>query len=524
MKFVRNSSKSNIEISRREFLGSSALAAAGACIFGFSLPSGNVRAQSTTSRRRPFVIHIHMGAWEGYSAGLMMATSPNVYPKGVFFQNQTVPHPNPNVNVHYPVGSLVFNDYTKVLIPIANHMMFAVATPQSLAHEEAFLIQQTGSRLDGASRSPNWAAGFAQATNGSASGSYVVLDGQGRGVGALARTTPAVTSITAATIDAARTMYSDPPTIPGQATAPESATYASIGKSTYAIDYNLSNMSASEKQGAGAAIDALRRGIPNVTNVQNDINSYMARASGTLSGSTFTPPTTGLDTLFAEVPDKDAVMWVREDGGFFPKNSANLPLRGLPALHEKLKLAAMLIETQVASGIHINMLDGHDFHSGGAHVQTARAACRAWGIIRQFWDWVVSKGYQDDVLVIVGNEFNRTAANSASMTFNGVVTKDAPAGTTVVSPGTDHHLSCGLAFINGRLPPASRLGYIGDTFVPTGGTLNQGPAIGVAPYTSLQLVISVFMRVFPGVFSDYRAVREIWQPIKETDIISELLR
>jgi hypothetical protein len=523
MKIRNNSSGAQSVMNRREFLGSSALAAAGACIFGLSLPSGGVRAQ-TQSRRRPFVVHIHMGSWEGYSAGLMMPTAPGVYPKGVFFQNQTIGHPNPNVNVHYQVGSLVFNDYTKVLMPIANHMMFAVASPQSLAHDQAYLIQQTGSRLEGASRSPSWAAGFAQATNGSAAGSYMLLDGAGRGLGALAKTTPAVTSITASTIDAARTMYSDPTTIPGQATAPESEKYAAIGKSSYATDYNLSAMSANEKQGAGASIDALRRGIPEVVNIQTQINSFMSRPSGTLNGTTFTPSASGLDSKFMEVPDKEAVMWVNEDGSVMARTAANLANRGLPVLHEKLRLAAMLIETQVASGIHINMPNIHDYHSGGAHVMTARAACRAWGQIAQFWEWVVSKSYQDDVLVIVGNEFNRTAANAASMTFNGVVTKENPAGVSVVSNGTDHHLSCGLVFINGKLPPASRLGYIGDTFVPTGGALNQGPAIGVAPYTSLQLVISVFMRVFPGVFSDYRAAREIWQPIKETDIISELLR
>lgn len=492
-------------VTRREFLGGSAIAAAGACIYGFSMSSGNAQA-TTAARRRPFVIHIHMGAWEGYSAGLMMPTDHGIYPNGVFFSNQTVGHPNPNVNVHYKSGNLVFNDYTKVLLPIANHMMFAVATPQSLSHDQAYLIQQTGSRLEGASRSPSWAAGFAQATGGNASGSYVLLDGGGRGVDMLAKTTPGVTTITAATIDEAKNMYSDPDTIPR---TPEADKYAAIGKNAYAIDYNLSALLPHEKQGAGISIDALRRGIPDVQRTQELISAFMT--------------TSGLDEKFADIPDKEAVVRVNEDGNLLPQGNSS---RGLASLHGKLKLAALLIETQAASGIHINMPNIHDYHGGGAHVLTARAASRVWGQIAQFWEWVVSKGYQDDVLVIVGNEFNRTAANGTKVTIAGVTVRDGSTvkAVTVDSPGTDHHLSCGLVFINGKVPQASRLGYIGDTFVPTGGKLNQGPAVGVAPFTSLQLVTSVFMRSFPSIFSDYRAVREIWQPIKENDIIADLLR
>ena len=202
--------------------------------------------------------------------------------------------------------------------------------------------------------------------------------------------------------------------------------------------------------------------------------------------------------------------------------SNNPDVRGMNGFHERLKLAAALIETQASSGIHIN-LPVHDYHSGGAHVRTARTGSMVWTQIAQFWTWVKTKGYQDDVLIIVANEFNRTPANASSESFNGIISSGNPAGETIVSPGTDHHLSNGMVFINSKLPRASRLGYIGDTFVPTGGKLNGGPAPGTAPFTSLQLVVSVYMRVFPGVFPNYRAAREIWQPLKESDIIKELV-
>lgn len=508
------------ERSRRDFILQSGILSAGALIFGISKTTPNAFAQAT-ARRRPFIVYLHMGAWEGYSAGLMQATDVGTYPKGVFFANQSRVHPNPNVNVHHKTGNLILNDYTKVLEGIAGHMMFAVASPQSLAHDEAFLIQQSGSRLEGAGRTPMWAAGFAQATAGTAKASYVINGGSGRGLTQLAKTTPGVTSVTAGSIAEVKANFSDPTTIPVPS---EAEKYAALGKSQYAINNNLSAMSDAEKQGALASIDGLRKGIPGIDSVRAQVESFMSRG-GTLSGATFTP-TGNLESRLetANVPDRDAVMWTSNSGAVLGKTAANNLARGLPAVHDRLRLAAALIETQAASGIHINVPDIHDFHGGGAHVQTARASCMVWTQIAQFWDWVKSKGYEKDVLVIVANEFNRTPANASEMPAVKVPTAANPSGANVISNGTDHHLSSGFVFINANLPPASRLGYIADTFVPTGGALNGGPQVGKAPYTSQQLVVSVFMRVFPGYFSSYREAREIWQTLRETDIIEELVK
>lgn len=494
--------------SRRQFLINSALGAAGAWVFGLSFP--HLANAQNTARRRPFVLYVHMGAWEGYSAGLMMPTDANLYPKGVFFANQQREHPNPNVNRHTKINNLVLNDYTKVLESCAGNMLFAVANPQSLAHEEAHRIQQTGSRVEGSGKSPIWAAGFAEATSGTSKASYVLLDGDNRGTEALAKTTPSVTTVRANSITAAKSAYSDSDKIPKSTTAPEADAYANLGKNAYSANYSLSLMTASEKQGAAAAIDALRRGIPDVDAVKSAVEASITRAA--------------IDAKLANTPDKAAVMRVNDNGDLLDATDAN---RGMKGLLDKLQMAAMLIETQVASGLHIN-LSVHDYHGGDAHVKSARAGSQVWAQLATFWDWVVSKGYQNDVLVIVANEFNRTPANNSSTTINGVIIADpnnssATQTVNVVSPGTDHHLTSGFAFFHGSLN-GSRIGGIGDSFVPTGGGLNQGPQIGTAPFTSLQLVVSVFMRCFPHIFSDYRAAREIWQPLKETDIIKEILR
>lgn len=517
---MKESNKKNqmVESSRRDFILRSGILSAGALVFGLSKTAPNAFAQPAP-RRRPFIVYLHMGAWEGYSAGLMQATDVRTYPRGVFFTNQASVHPNPNVNVHYKTGQLILNDYTKVLEGIAGHMMFAVASPQSLAHDEAFLIQQSGSRLEGAGRTPMWAAGFAQATAGTAKASYVINGGSERGLTQLAKTTPGVTSVTAGTITDLKTNFSDPATIPVPS---EAEKYAALGKAQYALDNNLAALSEAEKQGALASIDGLRKGIPGIDGVRSQVETYMSRG-GTLTGTTFTP-TGNLESRLANIPDRDAVMWTNNAGNVLAKNAANNPNRGLPAVHDRLRLAAVLIETQAASGIHINVPDIHDLHGGGAHVQTARAACMVWTQIAQFWDWVKSKGYERDVLVIVANEFNRTPANAQVADAVRVPTAANPMGVDVVSRGTDHQLSSGFVFINANLPPASRLGYIADTFVPTGGRLNGGPQVGKAPYTSQQLVVSVFMRVFPGYFSSYREAREIWQTLRETDIIEDLLR
>lgn len=89
---------------------------------------------------------------------------------------------------------------------------------------------------------------------------------------------------------------------------------------------------------------------------------------------------------------------------------------------------------------------------------------------------------------------------------------------SVRSPGLDHHLAIGMVFINGKVPPASRVGGISDLYLPFGSQNLQGIADKEIPaYKSSQLVGSMMMRCFDDIFPDERSVRQIWRnftPIK----------
>jgi hypothetical protein len=517
-----NKKNLDFEIERRrllKLLGASALSSIIFADRNFSLNSFlSSEARASTPVRKPFVLSIHLGAMDGYSAGLMMPSDVGVYPKGVFFQNEVKNHPNPNVNVHHKTGKLIFNDYTKVLESIAGDMMFCAATPQSLAHEEAARTQSTGNKASGGARSPGWCAGVAQATLGSQAAAYVISDSTRVGsAGSGARSCPNVSEVTATSLTLLKAKFSDSDVMPSAPSTASATEFAAASKALYAQQFNASPPSIGSTRAASSAIDGLMNGIPGFTTVQTSVSAALTRMK--------------VDTRLDAIPDSIAVKRIDAGGRVAANNTAMDPFL------EKLRMAALLIETQAASGMSISLgVGAHDFHAGGAAVQTVRTAAQIWAQVAEFWTWVREKGYNNDVLVVVYNEFNRTAANATSVAVNPGTANNVNdviiAGTgntrvraeTFMSPGTDHHLSCGMVFLNSKLPSSSRLGAIGDTYVPTGTAgLDGVPSNSLPPYTSLQLFASVVMRVFPGVFPDYRAMRDVWQPLKESDLISQLL-
>ena len=467
------------------------------------------------------MLSIHLGAMDGYSAGLMMPTDVAKYPKGVFFQNEIKDHPNPNVNAHHKTGNLIFNDYTKVLESISNDMMFCSATPQSLSHEEAARTQSTGSKTSGGGMSPGWCAGLAQATLGNQAAAYVIADStRPESAGTAASSTPSVSQVSANTLALLKAKFSDSDVMPLPTTTASAADFAAASKALYSEQFNSSPATIATSRAASSAIDGLMTGIPGFDTNRTNITASISRAK--------------IDARIDAIPDRVAVKNIDTRGDVAANNT------GMNSFLERLQMAALLIETQAASGMSISLgIGAFDTHGGGAAVRTARNAAQIWAQIAEFWTWVREKGYNNEVLVVVYNEFNRTAANATVQTFNAGappavpnasdVVMAGPGNTlvrapTIVSPGNDHHLSCGMVFLNSKLPPASRLGAIGDTYIPTGTAGFDGvPSSTLPPYTSLQLYASVVMRVFPGVFRDYRAMRDVWQPLKESDLISQLL-
>jgi len=216
---------------------------------------------------------------------------------------------------------------------------------------------------------------------------------------------------------------------------------------------------------------------------------------------------------------------------------------GMDNLTSGLKLAAFLAETGVAKGMAID-LDGHDWHSGtglshqGSSVGTARTAAQMFAQIRLFWEWLGSrtgKNLQRRVLVVISHEFSRTPYNSFPFNFDGSRMVDDAGNPVFINygepieiyckgvkhtirvPGRDHWLSAhGTVFLNAGVPPASRLGGIVDQYVAHGSRDLLGtPDPAVPGYTQLQLVGSMFMRLFPELFPDQRALRKIWPTMPE---------
>ena len=83
--------------------------------------------------------------------------------KGLVNPNHSI---NPNVNVHYKDSSsdVIFNEYSKVLHPIREHLCVACGNARSLSHYDAAALQITGGRFNTARGS--WVANFAQALCG----------------------------------------------------------------------------------------------------------------------------------------------------------------------------------------------------------------------------------------------------------------------------------------------------------------------------------------------------------------------
>lgn len=447
-----------------------------------------------------FVLYVHCGSWDGWSAGLLQPKDVGDYPIGVFERNRSTQSVNPNINKHYKEGNLVLNDYSKPLISIADHVCFATANPLSVGHFAARRLQSSGSATSGATSNPGWASGLAQMNLGGKPSSFVISSARGAHGTELASTTPNVVNAFANTIPEIEQNFSDPSLI---------RILEGKNEFTEAVlkiqERNFDKMKISpEIRGSySSSLKAVSQGIANVDEKIAAIEQAISRAR-----------VDDYINLMADSAGVKAEGTSRRDRGY--ENT----------LLKKLQMAALLIENQLASGLSLGM-DNQDFHGGGASVITARSSAQLWAQLTVFWEWVKSKGLQNDVMVVVSHEFSRTAYNGAKAAAVNVVYQDEsgnPATKAVEAPGCDHHLSCGVVFINGRVPPKSRVGGIGDYYTAAGSKDLKGIAdFDVPAYTTMQIVGTMMMRVWPDLFPTFREVRKIWPNFSEEDVISMLV-
>jgi len=198
------------------------------------------------------------------------------------------------------------------------------------------------------------------------------------------------------------------------------------------------------------------------------------------------------------------------------------------SLAQMLRLAAYTASAQSAVGIYYKM-PFHDDHApngtgpsaGGSPLNCPRHGAYLWAHIALFWDWIVAQKLQDDVMIMVTQEFSRTPYNSSSASVP-IFVKQAGSVTqkSIQVNGTDHQPVFGFMFINGRVPTSGRIGGFGNNYSVVGSNDASGtPNSAVAAYSSTQIFNSMAKRVWPHLFSDAIIIRDAWSTFQESDLI-----
>jgi len=461
-------------INRRKLIQSTAAAGALSALMNENLLAQEDAPQPKSNR---FLIYIHFGSSCGAANGLLQPLTPGTWPVGFFQNGAPVPSNNPLLNSHTQAGGLVLHDYLKFLAPMAGDMCLVGGTSQSLDHNVASLLQRRGS--GSTSISPEWAMGVTQFMKTGDRLNPMVLT-RGNKTASVSDITP----VAANTLDEFKVITSDINTIPKDTMDPIWTVlknrFKTPGLGSVLADSSLESSSTYQ-------LDTLKAGLPELAKAQADITGLRAMmAQGEIL------------KLIEDCADRVAIGGVaNNDGGF----------------KEKLILAGILAKTGLANGMSIDAL-GEDAHGGGADVTTARLASAKWASIALFWNWIKSVNLQNDVMIVVGQEFACSPYNTASQDLK--IIDASGKEITVKSPGRDHGLCMGMMFINSGVPSAGRVGFVGDNMVPqaTRDTIGTVDSAG-APYTSENIVGSMLMRVYSDIFPTERMVRKHWPTFKE---------
>lgn len=471
-------SQSNGTLSRRDVL--KLMGSAGAVsILGATL---GPQALAQADAGGKFLVYIHAGAWDGLAAGLLQPREADRWQRGLFLPGQDGESANPNINVHHKVGELILNNYTKPLSTIANHVCFGVATPRSLNHDDARMIQTTGGKDPGTF--PSWVNGFAQALFDQKPGMTIVTTRGSQAERARGKTAKDVTLVEGTTFTGYRASFDDAATVPkGEHANRFWGILKTLGKGNFGV-------SSPDPQAAAnlaSYIDNLVVGQPQLADTAPAVTGVKAAFNRAAVNAQIDNATTGITAA--------------HDG-------EGVKTRPYDDLLEFLQLCGALAKLGLARGASM-ALDLQDLHGGGSSVITARSGAQVFAQLAAFWKgYVIPNGLADKMMIVVSHEFSRTPYNNASTTAN-VIHNGAE--VAVRSPGTDHQLVTGFVFLNGNVPGAKRIGGIGDFYTALGSkTLAGVGATDVAAYTSTRLVGSMLMRCFPDVFPNERAVRQSW--------------
>ena len=465
------------------------------------------------SKHDKFMLYIHFGSADGLTTGMLPPQEvvidgsnsrlPKVgaWPRGLFEYDKLADSINRNVNIHYQDQGkhLIFNEYSKVLQPLQDHLCMTVGNSRSLSHHDAAAFQITGDRFG--SGSGSWVAKFAQAMHGNDNFVNIVAASSADSTREITYSSifndkgyrnSNVALINAASLDKVHTILSDPTGIP----------HADGDARQFWQTLNSIN------NGIGGKYTGLRESV----------SYYVANL---IAGAPELAPGSALRNDIEAALNTDKLKAVLNDTNLPGGAVCDMPLNMIANKMSKqlianLQLAAGLAGSKRAKGMLFAYGD-HDKHGGGSSIITPRYGSILFAAVRLFWDWVVTQGLQDDVLVVISHDFTRTTYNSKSNGSHQLKVRQATGieDVSLATKGTDHLQVMSMMFINGKVPPAGRIGAITDNYAAFGSQNARGmPDQAIAPYPSDTLIGAMLMRCFDDVFKDEAAVKEFFPNFK----------
>ena len=463
------------KIDRRKFLlnASSLLG-----VSSFMMPSITWAAPDDpkpSSKR--FLLNIHFGSGCGIANGLVQPVKKGDWPTGFFRRGSNENAQNPLLNSHTGAGNLIFTDYNKFMADMSEHMCLMNGTPQVLDHGSARNLQTAGSKIKGVS--PEWVMAVAQNMKMQGySNPLAITDGF------KSKSVSDASLMLAGSFAQFKTITSDSSSV---AKGGQFDSIWKVLKDSYKeASLDTTDMSENLSSDAVFQIETLVKGMPALKELEND--GSFRNLENKLSKNS-------IAKVLEQTQDKQAIL-----------DNWN------PKVKDQLVLAGLLAKSGLASGMTIKAA-GEDRHGGGADVETARNASATWAKIYQLWSWIKEEGMQNDVAIVVTQEFARSPYNSNYMDIP-ILTKDGR--QTVRCFGRDHGLFMGKMVINANVAPASRVGRIGENLTPQAAMdLSGRPDTSLAGHVSVDLMGSMLMRIFPELFPSERMVRKHWPNFKE---------
>ncbi|MDE3269866.1 MAG: hypothetical protein OYH77_06245 [Pseudomonadota bacterium] len=485
-----------------------------------ALPAASLlrpQAYSSSNKHDKFLLYIHFGSADGLTTGMIQpqevvvdGASANFsqvgkWPQGLFWENNTILESskyfgtakggqsiNPNVNLHYKDGKLIFNEYSKVLQPIKDHLCMAVGNARSLAHQDAASFQITGNRFG--SDSGTWVAKLAQATSASGSANVVFSPKIGSQASVYTQifsskgaANDKVALISADSLDEIAAVLSDAEGIP--AADGDALRYWDILKKLNSSGGRYQ----STRQSANFYIDNLLTGADEfaaTSSMRREIEASinMDKCKELLTASSLP------NGKVCDIPS------------YIYTNNTAL------AMLKDLQLAAGLAISKKAKGMLMSFGE-HDAHGGGSSINVPRHASVLYAGVRLLWELIKSHNLQDKVMIIISHDFTRTAYNGRENASNPhSITYRTPSGLQQMQlypHGNDHLQAMAMLFINANVPAASRIGGIHDNYTAFASDDSSGiPNTAVAPYTSNDLVGTMLMRCFSDLFNNVSSTRE----------------